>query len=542
MQIITGKAGPYHYLGSLLPRTEGKAPDGSLWGGSFEIYASKLVQTYDVPDPTVFEQDPYDEGSVRVSAELELHPVLHAKITGVIRSRMHDGKPNTPDPSKTDVVLHTRGALKHLIHVELGGSTHFTYDSSYYSTSSRTTVSMRSEVTVSAMLIPAKLGRSALLFSHATILYPTEGSGHIYYYTGRNVRFSRSGDLLDGGFFKTMSYCKNSAGKTIYVTSSAYPTSANRLVTPDNFQYWLGEYRKYALGFTSEVLDCAASSTGNGNYKPIACTVDPVDIPSLSPYNYMYGEFWRGLYSLPALASKAYETLPGFDGNGTSLAKELPFFGEACFAEARELDRLVGGLRSIGKSKFIQSAVSSAAKAFLGVHFGIKLTLMDIRELLDSNIATGVKRVSSEDSGIAGLFTWTARYHVYYTDGLVESLSAFLSKYADIDLDAANVWDMVPYSFIVDWFYDLGQAFTAADNYFSLRKVYHARGTCDSLKMERPLLPGEVPGNGLSDLRFTYYRRHVSERPVVPLENYSSTPTSTNLVEGAALIVARIAK
>jgi hypothetical protein len=542
MKIITGKTGPYHYLGSILPRTEGKAPDGSGWGGSFEIYASKLVQAYDVPDPTVFEQDPYDEGTVPISSKLELKPVLHAKITGVLRSRMNDSKPNTPDPSKTDVVFQTRGAMKHLIHMELGGTTQFSYDSSYFSTSSKTTVLMRSEVLVSAMLIPAKLGRSALLFSHATILYPVEGSGRIYYYAYRNVRFSRSGDLLDGGFFNAMSYCKNSAGKTIYVTSSAYPTNANRLVNPDNFQHWLGEYRKYALGFTSEVLDCAASSTGNGNIKPVTCSVDPVDIPSLSPYNYMFGEFWRGIYSLPALASKAYETLPGFDGNGTSLAEELPFFSLACLQEAAELEDLAIGLRSIGKSKFIQSAVSSAAKAFLGVHFGIKLTLLDIQEMLNSKIEVGVKRVSSQESGVAGAFTWTARYHVYYTDGLTQSLAAFLSKYADIDWDAANVWDMVPYSFIVDWFYDLGRAFSAADNYYSLRKVYRVAGTCDSLKMERPLRPGEIPGDGLSDLRFTYYRRHVSEKPVVPLENYSSTPTSTNLVEGAALIVARIAK
>jgi hypothetical protein len=256
----------------------------------------------------------------------------------------------------------------------------------------------------------------------------------------------------------------------------------------------------------------------------------------------MYGEFWRGIYSLPALASKAYETLPGFDGNGTALAKEFPFFATACLQEAAELENLAIGLRSIGKSKFIQSAISSAAKAFLGVHFGLKLTLLDIEEMLDSKIEVGVKRVSSQESGAAGAFAWTARYHVYYTDDQIESLAAFLSKYADIDWDAANVWDMVPYSFIVDWFYDLGRALLVADNYFSLRRTYHVAGVCDSLKMERPLQPGEVPGDGLSDLRFTYYRRHVSKLPVVPLENYSSTPTSTNLVEGAALIVARIAK
>jgi hypothetical protein len=549
--VLTGFTSSVSSLRDLNVLTNGnhRKPDGRFQANTAGIRClwSAKARDLTLPDPTYFDQEPYEEHGRHVIGDFVTNPVLHMKLEGSISLSL----PNHGfTVSSWDCIHQTSPGYSEQVVVGPASATSLSFTGTADNAASGVANEWRTEVYFRTQTYPVSGGRSFTVLRVAEIRYDTNIGGSRKT-GGISGKLSSTGILWKGENFSLVTYYRTSVGtnRSVSVTSvvpSGEPKGRNNL-TASQVEFYLGQYRQYASAYLGELLPVSDAS-GTPGVHPYFDIEDASQrarnwAQSLNPLNFLYGEIWRGYYSLNELSHDAVNSLPGFDSNGIALAKDLPSFAKEAFDFSEGLSRLGLRLLAGGKGQYVQASSSLAAQSFLSEHYGLRLTLLDLRDLIRQTLKTSaaLKRVSASKSGQGRNGLWTARYHIYYTDFSLETLEELLKK-LDLDLDAGNVWDMVPYSFMVDWFYDLGTFFTACDNYFTLKKEYHCLGTVDSLKIQRHLEKGEVnaPAGVRFDLQWSYYRRHVGSIPAIPLSDETTHPTLTNMVEGAAIVVANL--
>lgn len=196
------------------------------------------------------------------------------------------------------------------------------------------------------------------------------------------------------------------------------------------------------------------------------------------------------------------------------------------------------------------SRVKGAASAWLAVHYGFKLALLDTNELVSVLQEQSLRNTrQSKCQASTNYITsrgvrYVARYQVFYNQyAKVQSLLEELQLQSDAVLTAENLWDMVPYSFIIDWFVNVGEVLTSLDNYASLTQNHDVICCGRSIKGEADLRPSQI---GLDDrfycngAKVSYYARRYERTLLYPSFLPSVTVNPFNhLVEGAALVVSR---
>lgn len=148
-------------------------------------------------------------------------------------------------------------------------------------------------------------------------------------------------------------------------------------------------------------------------------------------------------------------------------------------ALAGDLIRLKEDILSLVKLVKGKASVKSVADLFLSARFGLKLTIQDLTELCESvkgasteaskwkhpwKTARGVATLSSEVHRC--IVTSTVHQKLYYEDPEGVILNTIKSA-MDWDFwpSLGNMWDLIPYSFVVDWIVGFGDLFERLDAY-----------------------------------------------------------------------------
>lgn len=238
-----------------------------------------------------------------------------------------------------------------------------------------------------------------------------------------------------------------------------------------------------------------------------------------------------------SLAAEAYQDLNFSDINGLAFVKDAAEMGAMCSKFARTLKSLPS------------KRVKAAASAWLAVHYGFKLQLLDTKTLYHELEKQSVRdsRKSKCQAGTTyrkGRVSYSARYQVFYNqfDKLTD-LYRQMMEISDFGLTLENVWDMIPYSFIIDWFISIGDILSSIDGYAKMTQEHKVIAVGRSIKGECFALPSmlglekEVSCNGV---QITAYLRRYSTQLTLPSLLPSVTVNPFNhLVEGAALVISR---
>lgn len=208
----------------------------------------------------------------------------------------------------------------------------------------------------------------------------------------------------------------------------------------------------------------------------------------------------------------------------------------------------VQALRSLAKGA--PGKLKIASKLFLSFHYGYKLLAADAKEfagVLDEysknssrriHTSLGVDQVLPVRGGLR-LAEATAHQSVYYDPYAQLSNEYYkLAEAMDIPPDLSNVWDMIPFSFVVDWFVNIGDLAEGIDAFYTLCQQHKVLGTIRSTKEKYVY---HVVG-AVGKYQYTIYKRWcIKDWYPVPEFSLQLKNPITNLYhwcEAGALVVA----
>jgi len=117
-------------------------------------------------------------------------------------------------------------------------------------------------------------------------------------------------------------------------------------------------------------------------------------------------------------------------------------------------------LASLFSGDIFAEIPKSARQAWLAYRYQYKTTQLDVREIksvisrLDQLIS--VNDVRTYGSYVRGDVRYQVGFSIDSSQILPNDVSETLHKFG-LELNALNVWDIIPYSFVVDWFIPVGQ-------------------------------------------------------------------------------------
>lgn len=234
------------------------------------------------------------------------------------------------------------------------------------------------------------------------------------------------------------------------------------------------------------------------------------------------------------LARDAYNNIEaGFDGNGIALASDLTH----TVSSARDTIKSIGGLA--GKRK-----ANALASVYLSFRYGWKLLMSDVTSLsqaMKRNVASRFTRCTAMSSHTVNGVTTQCTYQVYYDKygGILKEMSSLdqMTQELDLEMSLGNLWDMVKYSFVLDWFADVGSVLESVDSFYNVAYRYDVVAAGKSLKVSRSNTPVGYTGSFTE----TAYRRRY-EKDAIPPSPLPAThqPRSQSWIDGAALVVQRL--
>lgn len=191
----------------------------------------------------------------------------------------------------------------------------------------------------------------------------------------------------------------------------------------------------------------------------------------------------------------------------------------------------------------------SISNLILSGKYGLRLTVQDTVDLCRS-LNREIQQPQQAFSRVRGRVNHTFRYlgtdyqaaygcKIYYDPrpgGLKQALNELMRWDLFPSLD--NVWDLVPYSFVIDWFVHLGDFFSAVDSrtFIStleiIRVLYTTRYSC---AVDASLLSPELTGS----CQLVYFDRWLQREAELPIPRFQGVTPPGHLVELAALIIQR---
>nr|UJQ85350.1 MAG: hypothetical protein 1 [Leviviridae sp.] len=223
------------------------------------------------------------------------------------------------------------------------------------------------------------------------------------------------------------------------------------------------------------------------------------------------------------MARMAYDSIElGSESNGIMYAVE---YGEM----KHQVQKLIDTFK-------INSATKLISSLYLSFIYGWKLTLQDTLDMRDALLEDDSLKRYRLCCSVTRRGDSTFRYTVY-TDQYAK-LRDLLSQLAD-RLDACltleNVWDMVPYSFVVDWIIPIGDVLNSIDKFLYLERSY---SDCFHCKTWNYVTKVETPAGYTGDLTLEMYERRYADGLISPSFSPTIENPFTHLIEGTALVLA----
>lgn len=242
-------------------------------------------------------------------------------------------------------------------------------------------------------------------------------------------------------------------------------------------------------------------------------------------------------HTVPAgLMSELYRTaMNSITCNTNSIANILEIVGTIKDVKDGNIGALVSDLPKYLKSKQLKKVASSS---WLGYRYAYNTTKSDIEEykekllpLFDQKAGRHIVRSGMVvDEGVA-------HCKVVYSDRALNSAQKLyvMLKRTGLCLDAYSVWDMIPLSFVADWFLPIGDFLEDfSQNWVANSAIFDIATITTSWKWSHTIRDSR----GGYDI--SYYSRSVTTEPP-EFESYSEDPSTKTIlkrvVDAAALIV-----
>lgn len=224
-------------------------------------------------------------------------------------------------------------------------------------------------------------------------------------------------------------------------------------------------------------------------------------------------------------------------------------------SQLRDLKGLLPPIRDLKKWK--KNPIKAASNLYLWYKYAIRTSIGDINKILENRdqivdaITAGVDRnfvyydtdyVTIDLLGVEQQVRRNVKLSVTpntFTE--VQKANHYLRSFG-LDVSFANVWDLVPYSFVVDWFIGVGNFLECVDYAMTVSsRQYDLHYLTSSVKtVVRPYDYGvSLFDEKSSGVELSLYKRGVY--PTFPRNEFrfgSGNPTR-HILDGAALIIAR---
>jgi hypothetical protein len=139
------------------------------------------------------------------------------------------------------------------------------------------------------------------------------------------------------------------------------------------------------------------------------------------------------------------------------------------------------------------------------------------------------------------LIACNGHLNVYYIPyGQISSDIYALSEALDLVPDLSNIWDSIPFSFVVDWFTNVGDLAQKCDDWFTLTQQHKVLGSIESSKISYRYQPEGYFGDLIFD---RYQRTCYKDWYPIPTFSFQLKNPVTNIyhwLEGSALVVSNI--
>jgi hypothetical protein len=231
----------------------------------------------------------------------------------------------------------------------------------------------------------------------------------------------------------------------------------------------------------------------------------------------------------PEMHASAFDSVQKFDGNLLAFISELPSFGTT-------------GIRSILDLISASPSKASAASFWLSNRYGDRLSFKDAKELFQGfdrsflNVTTtryifGRSRASTHfRDGYWDFDISCACMAAVRPNDSNALMRAIRTAYEwDFYPSLGNVWDMIPMSFVVDWFVNVSDIFDSVDRMVQAR-YYDVLRVLQSVKAvtRSPLFPG---------VEYSYYSRHFRSSLSLGVSSVElGLPSAINIIDGLALL------
>jgi hypothetical protein len=269
-------------------------------------------------------------------------------------------------------------------------------------------------------------------------------------------------------------------------------------------------------------------------------TMDSVDAKGISTM--LFNELSR---HIPDMANTALEDVKFFDGNGVALISDLLSVCSAIKGNMSSITNLFDQFaKSTSKaarkrlSKRTREMARELSSLYLSYHYGYRLTradLLDLRQTIISYCSEAkASSAYAQESFCYDDWNCSATLRILYSPwNPCHSIVTFCDFF-DLAPDLDNLWDLVPYSFIVDWFIGIGDAASNISTFFKLEraKVY---GSTLSIRAEKKIKDDDYSGQ----VHAVFYERNVRPHwlPVPRIPISMKTPSDPiHLIEGGTLV------
>lgn len=228
------------------------------------------------------------------------------------------------------------------------------------------------------------------------------------------------------------------------------------------------------------------------------------------------------------------------------------------FAFLADINVIKQGIDVILALKNPPKTLKELADFYLSEKFGLSATVRDYAQLYDDTTlfldrvtklaehadykARARDRVLIERDD---LFIHQARSFTAYLNNYPDKVMEVLNTIADWGLypTAKNGWDLIPFSFVCDWFTNVSDRLRAWD-YNNARLRYDCIVSMQSVKSDAVFKPQAEPGRlSIGQIYVTAYERRVSTQlPEGRFNTEYSVPGFRKWITGSALIVQRCGK
>lgn len=166
---------------------------------------------------------------------------------------------------------------------------------------------------------------------------------------------------------------------------------------------------------------------------------------------------------------------------------------------------LIEGWKAVESGSYEQ-ARRALVSAYLVYSYDVKPTISDLSNV--NSDGTRVFNLATKDrfanerrrglfkkEGLISSYSATQKYcctlHLTLKDNVFAELWNALEKLG-LDPSAGNLWDLIPYSFVVDWFFSIGRILTSISDYISGVVTKDVKGRIESYKVSWPMPTIEV--------------------------------------------------